>query len=91
MVTRRVIDCTNATSKEALHQYLKEVLHLPDYYGGNLDALFDCLTEIGSPTCLILQNTQRLIPLGDYGEALLSTFRDAALENPNVTLEEPFD
>ena len=91
MVTRRVIDCTNATSKEALHQYLKEVLHLPDYYGGNLDALFDCLTEIGSPTCLVLQNTQRLLPLGDYGEALLSTFRDAALENPNVTLEEDSD
>lgn len=91
MVTRRVIDCTHATSKETLHQYLTEVLHLPDYYGGNLDALFDCLTEIGSPTCLVLQNTRRLIPLGDYGEALLSTFRDAALENPNVTLEEPFD
>ena len=91
MVTRRVIDCTNATSKEALHQYLKEVLHLPDYYGGNLDALFDCLTEIGSPTRLVLQHTQRLISLGDYGEALLSTFRDAALENPNITLEENSD
>ena len=26
-----------------LHQYLKEVFGLPDYYGNNMDALWDCL------------------------------------------------
>lgn len=26
------------------HQQIKAVLNLPDYYGGNLDALWDCLT-----------------------------------------------
>ncbi|MBR1554813.1 MAG: barstar family protein, partial [Oscillospiraceae bacterium] len=27
------------------HAYLKENLNLPEHYGMNADALFDCLTE----------------------------------------------
>ena len=32
--------------KEEGHDYLMRALNLPDYYGRNLDALYDCLTEI---------------------------------------------
>ena len=32
--------------KEDGHDYLMEVLNLPDYYGKNLDALYDCLCEM---------------------------------------------
>ena len=28
------------------HEYLMEALDFPDYYGKNLDALYDCLCEI---------------------------------------------
>ena len=28
------------------HDYLMEALNFPDYYGKNLDALYDCLCEI---------------------------------------------
>lgn len=28
------------------HEYLKELLELPEYYGKNLDALYDCLTDL---------------------------------------------
>lgn len=31
------------TSREALHAHLKERLGFPDYYGENLDALWNCL------------------------------------------------
>ena len=27
------------------HDYLKKALNFPNYYGKNLDALYDCLTE----------------------------------------------
>ena len=30
----------------AAHEALKEALSFPDYYGHNLDALHDCLTEM---------------------------------------------
>lgn len=38
-----------------LHKYLRTELELPDYYGENLDALYDCLTEVCEP--VILKNT----------------------------------
>ncbi len=31
--------------EELAHEYLQEMLELPDYYGKNLDALYDCLTS----------------------------------------------
>ena len=35
-----------------LHKYLRTELELPDYYGENLDALYDCLTEVCEPVIL---------------------------------------
>ena len=29
-----------------VHDYLKESLDFPEYYGKNLDALYDCLTDL---------------------------------------------
>lgn len=86
MVTVRHIDCTQISNRDNLHTYLKETLGLPEYYGRNLDALFDFLSELGQPTRLEISHTEHLIPLGSYGEALMSTFRDAALDNPNLEL-----
>ena len=40
------LDVERMTSVPALHKYLRSALALPVYYGANLDALYDCLTEI---------------------------------------------
>ena len=37
------LDFSGIKTYLALHQYLKVVLNLPDYYGNNLDELWDCL------------------------------------------------
>ena len=37
------------TSQEELHGYLKKKLGFPDYYGENLSALADCLSEMCEP------------------------------------------
>ncbi len=42
------VDLSGVTTKEQLHAALKEGLSLPDYYGGNLDALHDCLGELAA-------------------------------------------
>lgn len=89
MVTVRRIDCTKITDRDTLHIYLKETLNLPEYYGRNLDALFDCLTEMSQPTRLEISHPDHLLSLGNYAEALISTFREAALENPNLELVCP--
>lgn len=63
------------------HDYLRETLGLPDHYGENLDALYDCLTEIGE-TCRI-----RIAESGRASDKLLAVFQDAAAENPAIRLE----
>lgn len=40
------LDAEKLNEREAAHAYLKEMLNFPDYYGNNLDALYDCLTEM---------------------------------------------
>ncbi len=34
------------------------VLHFPDHYGQNLDALWDCLSELDAPTALVWSDWQ---------------------------------
>ena len=67
--------------KERGHDYLMEALSLPDYYGKNLDALYDCLTEM---ECEI-----ELTNAGEVDEDILDTFRDAADENDSTISSIP--
>lgn len=72
-----------------LHKYLRAELELPDYYGENLDALYDCLTEVCEP--VILKIPQAAVAagseLGWYGARLLTVVQDAAAANPNLQVE----
>lgn len=57
------------------HDYLKKSLNFPDYYGKNLDALYDCLTDIGVDTVIVLKNK-------DYvSYEIVDTFIDASEKN----------
>ena len=61
--------------KKESHDYLIRKLDLPDYYGRNLDALYDCLTEIGVETQIELINSEYV------SLDLIDTFFDASLES----------
>ncbi|MEM7245846.1 MAG: barstar family protein [Acidobacteriota bacterium] len=41
-----VLDLTGVTSLDEFHDRVAEALKLPDHYGRNLDAFWDCLTEL---------------------------------------------
>ena len=63
---------------------------MSDYYGRNLDALYDCLTERSEPTeLLVLDFDCCREALGKYADGLLRTLYHAALHNPNLEIREP--
>ena len=55
------LDFNEIKSYLALHQYFKQVFSLPDYYGNNLDALWDCLyCYYDSSTTIELKNVDTM-------------------------------
>lgn len=80
------VDCAMFNSPGEAHEYLMQALCLPEYYGKNLDALYDCLFEI--PPCrIILENqSSALTLLGEYGKRLLDTLLEGIAENPDIEL-----
>lgn len=81
------LDLAHMQSVPALHNYLRSVLALPVYYGANLDALYDCLTELDAATELVVPAViADEAHLGWYGEQLLQVLQDAAEENEALTV-----
>lgn len=66
------IDADRYTSAKALHQALKMMLDLPEYYGCNADALYDCLSErTGKPVNLCILSAGE----GEVADALKKVVR----------------
>lgn len=64
-----------------IHEYIAQKLGFPEYYGKNLDALYDCLTDISEETEITIVNYDML----DYREnAIINTFLDAVEENDSL-------
>jgi RNAse (barnase) inhibitor barstar len=79
-------DCAQARDKAGVMAALAAGLGLPAHFGANLDALYDCLTDLQPapgarrPGIAILVENLPQGPAFDDGqlEALLQVFRDAA-------------
>ena len=83
-----ILDGEKITSKEELHRHLAWSLNLPEWYGKNLDALYDCLTDIRERTGIHVFNKDALYEtLGPMAHGLLRVLRDAAEENPELHVE----
>lgn len=75
-------------SRDRAHLYLQWKLNSPQYHGKNLDALWDVLSAYSTPVVFSLSHKERLLAhLGDYGQAIINTFREAAQENGNIHFE----
>jgi ribonuclease inhibitor len=81
------LDGTVLKSKEELHSTISWQLALPDYYGRNLDALWDVLSTWSAPLRIEVTHTDLLkLHLADYVDALLELLHDAVAENRTITL-----
>ena len=77
------IDCASITDRKSFHSILVKTLSFPDWYGHNLDALYDCLTDIDAPTHLILENWD---PLSPAVRGFHAVFEEAEQENPHLII-----
>jgi RNAse (barnase) inhibitor barstar len=79
-------DLSGSKDKDAILARLGIAFGLPEHFGKNLDALYDCVTDMKPPSdadqpgfVVILQNLPQNEAFGvDDRNALLDVFRDAA-------------
>ena len=72
-----VLDGRRMEDREGLHAELKQKLSLPEYYGGNLDALNDCLSERRERELIVIEHAGDLLEgCGSYALGLLRVFAD---------------
>lgn len=69
--------------REKAHEYLQEVLDLPEYYGKNLDALYDCLTDMEDLEIQI-KMPEKVTP---YFERIIRVFKGAGMASESITLK----
>ena len=69
-------------TKKELHGYLKKKLKFPDYYGENLDALFDCLTDISTDTAVDIRYDEE----NEIQKTVLKVFSDAVSQNTHLAI-----
>lgn len=77
-----ILDGNKILNLNEFHEELKNKLHLPHFYGDNLDSLWDCLTgEIDLPIIIKWQNISiSKQALGKSSELLISILKDAENE-----------
>ena len=72
------LDFSGVKTYMGLHEYMKQAFDLPDYYGHNLDALWDCLyCCYDSKTEICLKNLNQ-IPSGlvDEVRSMIELFQE---------------
>ena len=76
-----ILDGKKMETRADVHAELKEKLGLPDYYGGNLDALNDCLGERAERELVVIAGAGALLESdGAYAARLLCVFADNGIQ-----------
>ena len=85
-----ILDGRICTDRTETHLYLKEMLDFPEYYGMNLDALYDCASTLRDVEVHLFYWHLMVEQLGHYGQLMIETLSEAAQENPHFefVLEE---
>lgn len=78
-MTEIYLDGSEFESAREVHEFLAEELELPSWYGKNLDALYDMLTELCEDTRIVVKlsgvKDEKLL---DYFQRMAEVMEDAA-------------
>lgn len=85
-----ILDFTDCKSYLQIHMKLKETFGFPDFYGCNLDALWDNLKEYCPPLSIILISGINSLPKEEkeyVTTCVLKVFKDLNKKNPDIIFE----
>lgn len=85
-----MLDFTGCKYIMKLHDIIQEGFNFPDWYGRNLDALWDLLRDYsGGPIIIVRIKGIETMPkdLRDYMEEVLDVFSDIRKEVPEIYFE----
>ncbi len=84
---RVFLNADEIASKEKMAVYMKTLFDFPDYFGGNLDALNDMLSEISRDTeiCLTRDNLTKICD-NSYAYRTLIVLSAGAEQNPHLKI-----
>ena len=80
------LDGARLRDREEAMELLGQALALPEWWGRNLDALYDCLTDLGRPVRLAVSRRETMVET-PFGRRLLRVLGDAEKELPWLELE----
>ena len=88
-----ILDFSGIKSLWQLHEYFKDVFELPDYYGRNMDALWDCLRcSFEEDTTIILKNLHSMPKdMHPIIPTIQELFQDLENEEAEVTVKYTAD
>ena len=69
------------------HGYLKELFDFPEYYGENLDALYDCLCELEDTEVIVMNSDD----LNKFSLKILDVFDEVADEYGNIKISYEYE
>ncbi len=82
-----VLDGRKIEDVKSLHNELASLLEFPDWYGKNLDALHDCLTDLeGETEIRFLYQDILKEHLGDYFEKFIKVIQMSVKDNTGIHL-----
>ncbi len=77
-----IIDGRKELSRAELHEKIASALDFPEYYGKNLDALYDCLTDMADEADIEIVDFEALSEChGKYANRLVRAILEACEGN----------
>ena len=82
-----VLNGKEISSEQQIHRLLADALDFPTWYGENLDALFDCITDVTDDVEISVVESDDLVArLGERALLILTVLRDAAAGNSRLKI-----
>ena len=80
------LDFSNCNYISEIHKELKNKFDFPEYYGENLDALWDCLDYYTSQNLIVMISGFQIIEkqFDDYASKIKEVFKRVSLNCPNI-------